>query len=596
MPVIPTVFQPIRSNDYQQRPFKAYKRYRVNSAGFTTGSGYFRHNAIYRKVTPHILSDTGEGSGTLTYPINSEDNTNQHVIWNAIDHKYYRNNTPAYAADFLDVELQQRFLWHSASIFTAPYGQVGEKIKHGTFNITSSIGDTVINLSDDGNGNLYDPIIDSTKFASSSKNFFYMSFNDLYRKFNDYDELGTISSGITYRLNGVKKSATINGSFVVKPGIEVTSSNYRVASGLSVRPDIVTGTNIQIPHHDKFDRFGKCDDWTISLWHRSATTSNSFEGILSKWAVKTETYLDKIDGKRKTRKVENNNLTNHIDVPYYTGADLEADGIRTPLQLTYSGSATTHVEYVFLACDGTNAVSVTTGDVSKGYGWNHVCIRNSAQKLEIFVNGVTGSGGTHGVLPDHTINMADLIFGNTTSKRTDGRMWDLAEVRMYDYAVLDTEMESLANNNYTSASCYQTNVAGNVFYKNAQAVVSSPLPKYNSGSGVFGNTWNLDYRGTHTIYENECLVRVPKGQFNVTMNPTSTYRPATVGEPCDPNQANMPPGELRKSLFVSGTLAPYITTIGLYNDNAEMIATAKLAQPIQKNPDVDMNFVVRWDY
>jgi hypothetical protein len=58
----------------------------------------------------------------------------------------------------------------------------------------------------------------------------------------------------------------------------------------------------------------------------------------------------------------------------------------------------------------------------------------------------------------------------------------------------------------------------------------------------------------------------------------------------------MPPGELRKSLFVSGTLKPYITSIGLYNEHAEMVAAAKLAQPIQKNPDVDMNFVVRWDY
>ena len=127
-------------------------------------------------------------------------------------------------------------------------------------------------------------------------------------------------------------------------------------------------------------------------------------------------------------------------------------------------------------------------------------------------------------------------------------------------------------------------------------MVSSPLPKYNSGSGVFGNTWNLEYRGTHTLYENECLVRVPKDQFNVTMNPTSTYRPTTTGNVCDTNQVNMPPGELRKGLFVSGTLKPYITSIGLYNDNAEMVAAAKLAQPIQKNPDVDMNFIVRWDY
>ena len=40
----------------------------------------------------------------------------------------------------------------------------------------------------------------------------------------------------------------------------------------------------------------------------------------------------------------------------------------------------------------------------------------------------------------------------------------------------------------------------------------------------------------------------------------------------------------------------YITSIGCYNDEGQMLAIAKLAQPIQKRDDIDMNFVVRWDY
>ena len=96
------------------------------------------------------------------------------------------------------------------------------------------------------------------------------------------------------------------------------------------------------------------------------------------------------------------------------------------------------------------------------------------------------------------------------------------------------------------------------------------------------------------------MVRVPKDQFNVTMNPTATYRPATVGEVCTTTNGmikpNVPSGELRKPLFVSGTLMPYVTTIGLYNDKAQMMGIGKLAQPIQKRSDVDMHFVVRWDY
>jgi len=594
MPIIPSVFQPIRSNDFQQRPVKTYKHYKVLSNNFSTTSGYFRHNAVYRRHTPHILADDPDGIGTLSYPINTEDNTNQHVVWNAIDHKYYRNYNPAHSADFLDIDSQKRFLWHSASLFTAPYGQVGEKIKHGTFLITASIGSTQIKLVDDGKGNLRDPLIDTSSFASSSRNFFYMSFNNLYRKFNDYDELGSLSKGITYKLNNVEKPATINGTVKVESGIEVTSSNYQLSSGLCVEmPAGEASNNIQIPHHDKFDRFGRCDDWTISLWHYA--TNSSTETILSKWGVTMEPYLDKVDGKRKIRKVETTGLQG-TDNAYDTVAEFEASKIRTPMHLVAEvGSG--YQTYRFIACDGTKAALVTSGPIAGPKQWRHICVRNSASKLEILVNGVTGSGGTHGVLPDFTTNTADLIFGNTRSKRTDGaNATKISEVRMYDYAVEDVSIASLANNHYLSASCYQTNIAGNVFYKNGQAVASSHLPKYNSGSGIFGNTWDVRYRGTHTIYENECLVRVPKDQFNVTMNPTSTYRPITDGEPCDATQTTLPPGELRKSLFVSGTLKPYITSIGLYNDEAVMIATAKLAQPIQKNPDVDMNFIVRWDY
>ena len=593
MPITPSVFQPIRANDYQRRPIKAYKRYTVNSTSFSNAAGYFRHNAIYNKITPHIFSTSGEGVGTRVYPVNSEDKTNQHVMWNVIDHKYYRNNNPAYASDFLDIELQKRFLSHSASIFTAPYEQVGEKIKHGTFKVTSSIGSTTINLADDGNGNLYDLAIDSTTFASSSRNFFYMPFNNLYQKFNDYDSISTLSGSMSYQLSHVDKLANINHAVKIVPGIE-TTGDYNVASGLGVEIPETAGTHIRIPHHDKFNRISRCNDWTISFWHKRSNVAGVGETILSKFAVTEETYLDEVDGKRKTRTKEivpNDNINTMLLAP----ADFA--GLRMPFHITSQNVSSIAVYYTFTACNGTDVLQVTSGAFVMPRGWDHICVRNIGAKTEMFVNGVKGTSPSYGELPTNTINNADIIIGNTTSTRTDGgNNQQIAELRMYDYGVSDDHLASLSNAHHISASCYQTNIAGNVFYKNGQAVVSSPLPKYNSGSGVFGNTWNLEYRGTHTLYENECLVRVPKDQFNVTMNPTSTYRPTTTGNVCDTNQVNMPPGELRKGLFVSGTLKPYITSIGLYNNNAEMIATAKLAQPIQKNPDVDMNFIVRWDY
>ena len=42
-------------------------------------------------------------------------------------------------------------------------------------------------------------------------------------------------------------------------------------------------------------------------------------------------------------------------------------------------------------------------------------------------------------------------------------------------------------------------------------------------------------------------------------------------------------------------LAPYITTIGLYDDNLNMVAVAKLPQPIKSLPDYPVNFIIRFD-
>jgi hypothetical protein len=179
--------------------------------------------------------------------------------------------------------------------------------------------------------------------------------------------------------------------------------------------------------------------------------------------------------------------------------------------------------------------------------------------------------------------------------------YSLAEIRMYDYALNNTAITSLSNRDYLTGSLYQTNIAGNIFYRNGQLVTSSPMPKYQSGSGMFGdatgNSYFINWKGTHTIYENQVFVRVPSDVANVSVNPSATYLPPTTGQKlCDTSQANRPPGEYRKAMFVSGTAVPYVTTIGLYNDDAQLLAVAKMAQPIQKRNDVDTNFIVRWDY
>ncbi len=332
MPIIPSVFQPIKQNDVQQRPIKAYKRYRISGPGFAN-DGYIAHDGVYRDNVPHIFADTGQGVGTRVFPVNAIDATNKHVIWNQIDHRFYRTYGPGTVFDFSDIQAQKRSLWVSASIFTAPYGQVGEKFKIGTFNLTSSLGGTTIHLEDDSKGNLIDPLILSSRFASASNNFFYLSFNDTYREFNDYEELGVYpKETITYKLSNVTKKASVrsvagNNTLSIVKGVTVTGSmdwipKGGVPSGLGAH--FTGSSHIRIPHHDKFDRFNKCDDWTISFWFKPLDIHTGT--ILTKRSLKTEDFLDKIDGKRKQRTISHDMISDAV----------LSNGDRAPFDISYS--------------------------------------------------------------------------------------------------------------------------------------------------------------------------------------------------------------------------------------------------------------------
>jgi hypothetical protein len=163
---------------------------------------------------------------------------------------------------------------------------------------------------------------------------------------------------------------------------------------------------------------------------------------------------------------------------------------------------------------------------------------------------------------------------------------------------------------------------GNVFYSDGIIV-------FNSGSNNTLDTYHLEYRSTQTIYETEVLVSVKAGEFNYSQNPTavevtlsgsydfqttaipnvSPARNVRIKEVLDIKQRRFYSGSINStkvgtwndyfnssSVDPTGSyLAPFITTIGLYDDNGDMIAIAKLPQPIKNLPDYDLNFLIRFD-
>jgi hypothetical protein len=147
-----------------------------------------------------------------------------------------------------------------------------------------------------------------------------------------------------------------------------------------------------------------------------------------------------------------------------------------------------------------------------------------------------------------------------------------------------------------------SNVAGNIFYDRGLVILTRDVV-----SGSVLSQYTLDFRSTKTIYENEILLTVLESEFNVSQNPTAVDYDAdgTFGKIKLHNIQSQVDStvfsgfgeyDYSSSLDTTGSyLAPYITTIALYDDDLNMVAVAKLPQPIKSMPDYPLNFIVRFD-
>jgi hypothetical protein len=98
---------------------------------------------------------------------------------------------------------------------------------------------------------------------------------------------------------------------------------------------------------------------------------------------------------------------------------------------------------------------------------------------------------------------------------------------------------------------------------------------------AYTGSFTLSFKNEHIIYENEVRCLVQESDYNLSYNPTllsGSYISGSV-----------------KDFDTGSDFHPYATSLGLYNDNNELLAVAKFGKPIMISPDTDMTFVVKYD-
>ena len=134
-----------------------------------------------------------------------------------------------------------------------------------------------------------------------------------------------------------------------------------------------------------------------------------------------------------------------------------------------------------------------------------------------------------------------------------------------------------------SALSSSDNYVGNIFYDVGIFAITetSSYDGTNNYSDVTSGTYTVTYKGARDISTHEWSCDSLPNEMNLTENIT-IFKPGGAGDLKD---------NLTSSLFPT-----YITEVGLYDDEKNLMGLARLSKPIPKSTRIPMRFYVRMDY
>lgn len=321
----------------------------------------------------------------------------------------------------------------------------------------------------------------------------------------------------------------------IVPGVPATTGRQKPV-GLAVK--FAGAGYFETPLTGRFDRYS---DYAVSFWVSASNATSAAQLIMGK-------------------VLQSNTPTSPFIVELTTS---------NRIQFTVTGTTTLKTQL-------TSSTTVNTT-------WNHVVCQKSGSWQQLWVNGLLESTTSSSLTisqnnPSLPLTRIDNInplkiggYGANSSNLTGF----LDEVRIFNQSLTQAQISAL-NNRSEGGSFLQTKKVGKVYASQGMVVLSSADYRV---ADLLNTPYTASYRSTVTRHELSSLIKVKATDFNMSTNLTLT-------EDNDSTYLSMVTG----SAFM-----PYVTTIGLYNDAGQLLAVGKLAQPIRKRTDVDMNFLMRLD-
>ena len=532
------IFKNLDRSDVRITPFRAYK-------AFTGASSYTTYSAVL-STTPIELGNDALDSDVNLY-------TGGYVkdsIWRTTNHLYYKHYYDNTKGAFGPTNLinQPRLMSDRAVVISMPQSAIGEglapntlELNYAGFILTNDIYNNLILTSSAqrwiGAGAAGVPISASNVVFSLKPTRLTYRLNETFTDTLDYhtDLYGCFGS-----FTGVKPVS-----------VEITSPYVNKTTGLSLAsPTSVSSSIVLTPDtqevNKKFNFTNQ--DFSITFAITTPTDTSRDQVILQKGGSAEILGVDQngqilnIPQNKYPYKIVYESSTNKVYI--------EKKGTTDTLKLTYSGT-----------------------------------VQNGALLGFARIGNVFSLHNPDGTTDDYEDTMYDTdddcsnggpLFILNDSKYASGSTSTLTHLTFYNVGLRQKDFNALINPN-------------GVAYGNPYATVGNVFP----GQGMIvltdkavidtGNITSLKYRGTTTIYETEVSCTVSPNEFGFSNNPSIQRYDSTTGQ------------YVLQDFATGSAFRPFITQVGLYDDNANLIVAGKLSQPVQLPRNVDTTFIIRFD-
>lgn len=148
----------------------------------------------------------------------------------------------------------------------------------------------------------------------------------------------------------------------------------------------------------------------------------------------------------------------------------------------------------------------------------------------------------------------------------------------FTLTVTDNGEGKLLYENPNSNVTFPEGIIGDIVYTHGIVVLNED--GIFTDALFFDNTPTISWQSNYPILTQNVICKVSDFEFNFTQNPSAVIS-GSFGK--------------YKDNITGSDFRPYITAVGLYNDANELIAVAKLGQPLPKPSYIDTTFIIKLD-